>query len=229
MRRKDEKIRPYASPPCLMHDHDADQPGAVSGPDGDTPEDIAMWRRRQRERLLGVRMALAPATRHGHTERICMFLREEIRAVRGLAVGFYWPIRGEPDLRDLLAEFAAAGVRCALPVIGGRGEPIVYQSWAPGEPLERGFWNIPVPVRGQPVQTDIVIAPVVGFDARCFRLGYGGGYFDRTLHVDVRVPRAIGVGYSITALATIHPQPHDVPMEVIVTEAGPVRPAAPID
>ena len=66
----------------------------------------------------------------------------------------------------------------------------------------------------------IVLAPLVGFDAACYRLGYGGGYFDRTLAALVPRPLAIGIGFAIQELETIHPQPFDVPMDLIVTEAG---------
>jgi 5-formyltetrahydrofolate cyclo-ligase len=70
------------------------------------------------------------------------------------------------------------------------------------------------------VTPDIVIAPVVGFDRACYRLGYGGGFFDRTLAAFSRRPRIIGVGYAPQEIGTIYPQAHDVPMDMIVTEAG---------
>ena len=73
---------------------------------------------------------------------------------------------------------------------------------------------------------DIVISPVVGYDPACYRLGYGGGFFDRTLAALPARPRVIGIGYSSARLATIHPQPHDIPMDLIVTETGTVRPQA---
>ena len=84
---------------------------------------------------------------------------------------------------------------------------------------ERGVWNIPVPrANAKIVLPDVVIAPLVGFDPSCYRLGYGGGFFDRTLAVLHTAPRVFGVGYSQAALATIYPQPHDIPMDVVVTE-----------
>jgi 5,10-methenyltetrahydrofolate synthetase len=86
--------------------------------------------------------------------------------------------------------------------------------------MERGIWNILVPADGPDVRPDVVIAPLVGFDPACLRLGYGGGYFDRTLATFAQKPLVIGVGYGHQAIATIHPQPHDIPMDVIVTEAG---------
>jgi len=81
-------------------------------------------------------------------------------------------------------------------------------------------WNTPVPTEGEEVLPDVVIAPLVGFDAACYRLGHGGGFFDRTLASLRRRPRVIGVGYGRLALRTIYPQPHDVPMDFIMTEDG---------
>jgi 5,10-methenyltetrahydrofolate synthetase len=89
--------------------------------------------------------------------------------------------------------------------------------------LERGIWNIPVPAKGDEVIPTVTIAPLVGFDAACFRLGYGGGYFDRTLASLESRPTVIGVGYAFAAIATIRPQRHDIPMDWIVTGDGSPR------
>ncbi len=113
---------------------------------------------------------------------------------------------------------AQRGGICALPVFIERGKPLIFRRWRVGEPLERGIWNIPVPAGGSEVVPDVVIAPVVGFDAQCFRLGYGGGFFDRTLATLKNKYRAIGVGYEHASILTIYPQPHDIPMENIITE-----------
>ena len=98
--------------------------------------------------------------------------------------------------------------------------PLEYRAWRPGEPLVDGVWNIPVPERGAVVTPRVVLAPLVGFDPECYRLGYGGGYFDRTLAALGPQPLAIGIGFAIQELETIHPQPFDVPMDLIVTETG---------
>ena len=86
--------------------------------------------------------------------------------------------------------------------------------------MASGIWNIPVPVDGVDVLPDIVVSPVVGFDPDGYRLGYGGGFYDRTLAAMARRPLVIGVGFSLSAVATIHPLPHDIPMQLIVTECG---------
>jgi 5-formyltetrahydrofolate cyclo-ligase len=86
--------------------------------------------------------------------------------------------------------------------------------------MERGLWDIPIPAERDPVVPDALIIPLVGFDGAGYRLGYGGGYYDRTLAAAPRRPFCIGLGYDEMRLATIYPQPHDIPMDVIVTDQG---------
>ncbi len=181
---------------------------------------IMAWRKEERARLIAARMAVAAADREAWSARIADRLDAVIGDVHGRIVSLYWPFRGEPDLRSWMESVERRGGTCALPVVVEKGRPLVFRSWKTGEPLERGVWNIPIPAAGPAVRPDISIAPVVGHDPHCYRLGYGGGFFDRTLAgLDPR-PRVIGVGYALQAIATIHPLPHDIPMEAIVTEQG---------
>ncbi|HLY47489.1 MAG TPA: 5-formyltetrahydrofolate cyclo-ligase, partial [Stellaceae bacterium] len=113
----------------------------------------------------------------------------------------------------------ASGRAVALPVVIDKKGPLEYRAWRTGEALVDGVWNIPVPEKREIVVPALVLAPLVGFDAACYRLGYGGGYFDRTLAALAPRPLAIGVGYAAQAIATIYPQPFDLPMDFIVTEA----------
>ena len=193
---------------------------------GQMPIDVKRWRKAERARLIGERLAIGSDVRQRHADRICAVLAEHIADPCGLVVSAYWPFRGEPDLRPLLRQIAARGGQPALPVVVERNRPLRFRAWDHGDPLERGVWNIPIPKNGQDVCPDIVIAPVVGFDVPCYRLGYGGGYFDRTLAALPKKPRVFGVGYSQAAVATIYPQPHDIPMDLIVTEKGVVLPAS---
>ena len=118
----------------------------------------------------------------------------------------------------------ARGMRVALPVVVAKGMPLVFREWHPRAHLEPGVWNIPVPADGEEVTPTVVIAPLVGFDDDAYRLGYGGGFFDRTLAALCPRPLIIGVGHSLGRLATIYPQPHDIPMDWIVTgNAAPAR------
>jgi 5-formyltetrahydrofolate cyclo-ligase len=139
-------------------------------------------------------------------------------------VSVYWPFRGEPDLRPWITAIWSKGVRIALPVVVAKGQPLVFREWRPDARLERGVWNIPFPAEGAAVVPTVVIAPLVGFDPAGYRLGYGGGFFDRTLAALDPKPLAIGVGHPVGALATIYPQPHDIPMNWIVTGSASPKP-----
>jgi 5-formyltetrahydrofolate cyclo-ligase len=135
-------------------------------------------------------------------------------------VSVYWPIRGEPDLRPWMHALSLSGVSVALPVAVALARPLVFRKWRPRVRLARGLWNIPYPADGEVVVPNVVIAPLVGFDRRCYRLGYGGGFFDRTLAQLNPKPLSIGVGYPSAELRTIFPQPHDIPMDWVVTGSG---------
>jgi 5,10-methenyltetrahydrofolate synthetase len=180
---------------------------------------VKRWRAAERRRLIAQRLAIPPADRLEMAARIGARLEAMLSDVSGLVVSGYWPVRGEPDLRRFLERLAARGARTALPVVVAPGRPLVFRAWTLGGSLTRGVWGIPTPpTDADALVPDIVIVPVVGFDAACHRLGYGGGFFDRTLAAMPSSPRIVGVGYGQAAIATIHPQPHDIPMHVVVTE-----------
>lgn len=207
----------YSSPPCYMHELDPAYFGLSSGTDG-ARADVARWRKAERKRLIAQRLALAPEARADHAREIARRLDALIGDPAGLIVGGYWPIRGEPDLRAWLQGLRDRGAQTALPVVVAKAAPLVFRLWRHGDKLERGVWNIPVPAGGPEVIPDITLAPVVGYDAGCYRLGYGGGFFDRTLAQLPPSTMAIGVGYADAEIATIYPQPFDIPMRHIATE-----------
>lgn len=212
----------YASPACFLHETDPDYTGLKPGPG--TAEEIHAWRKEMRAHLIETRLGLSADVRRGHSDAIAGGLDRLLGEVEGKAISLYWPFRGEPDLRDWMASVTTRGGTCLLPLVAGKGQPLSFRAWKAGEPLEKGVWNIPYPATGPNITPDIVIAPVVGYDRSLYRLGYGGGFFDRTLAgLDPRRD-AIGVGYSLQRLLTIHPQPHDIPMRAIVTEEGIVEP-----
>lgn len=182
--------------------------------------DVMRWRKAERERLIAERLAIPADERAKLAERIAAGLDEAIGDVAGHLVSVYWPFRGEPDLRPWMSGVMERGGRIALPVVVEKGRPLIFREWRPGEQLERGVWNIPVPAAGPEVIPTVTIAPVVGHDPAKYRLGYGGGFFDRTLAALPQKPLKIGVGYRASAIPTIYPFDHDIPMDVIVTEEG---------
>ncbi|MFV0473774.1 MAG: 5-formyltetrahydrofolate cyclo-ligase [Pikeienuella sp.] len=207
----------YASPPCFMHELD---PAWLGLGAEEARAALTRWRRAERERLIALRLALSVEDRAERGRRIAATLSARIGDVKGRVISFYWPFRGEPDMRELMARIDAAGGIVALPVVVEKRAPLIFRRWRPGCAMARGVWNIPIPAEGPEVAPDIVISPVVGFDPGRYRLGYGGGFYDRTLAAAARMPRAIGIGYAEQAIGTIHPQPHDIPMAEIVTEDG---------
>jgi len=211
----------FASPVCYLHEFADDlTPSAEQ-----RRADVMRGRKGERARLIAARLALPEQEREAATARITDGLDALVGTVEGTVVSAYWPFRAEPDLRPWLRGIIARGGRCALPVVVEKGRPLEFRLWRPGDRLVQGVWNIPIPADGAPVIPDIVIAPVVGFDRSGFRLGYGGGYFDRTLAALSPRPRAIGIGYALAEIATIYPQPHDVPMAAIVTDLETIAPA----
>jgi 5-formyltetrahydrofolate cyclo-ligase len=184
-----------------------------------TPAEIKAWRRVERERLIALRMAMSPAVRREAGSRITASLFEIVADQPGI-LGIYWPFRAEFDPRPLVDALAVSGPRVALPVVVDKQGPLEYRIWAPGEALTTGVWDIPIPEKREIAVPAMVLAPVVAFDRACYRLGYGGGYFDRTLAALNPCPLAVGIGFACQEIATIHPQPFDVPMDLVVTEAG---------
>lgn len=176
---------------------------------------IATWRVEQRKRLLAQRRALSPEQRRQAATRVAEALDAWLANRPAKMIGLYWPIQHEMDLIPW-AETRANTVFC-LPVVVTPKAALEYWRWTPGDPLARGFWGIPVPDRRDPVHPDLVLAPMVGFDRANYRLGYGGGYFDRTLASLSPRPLAIGIAYTFSALDTIFPQPHDIPMDAVLT------------
>lgn len=178
------------------------------------------WRRAERSRLIAARLAVPATARRDCARLIGAALDRLLPVLDGRVVAVYWPIRGEPDLRTWVESIRGRGARCALPVVVARGAPLVFREWRAGALLVPGVWNIPQPADGEALAPQVVIAPLVGHDRRGYRLGYGGGYYDRTLAAFAVRPFAIGVGYRAAALTGFEPQPHDVPMDAIAHEGG---------
>lgn len=175
-----------------------------------------------RRELLAHRQAIAPEVRNewdaSIRNRLIAWSQEN--PVRTL--GIFWPIRGEPDLRPAYAQLAAQGIRLALPVVREKDVPLSFIEWTPGAPMTKDICGVTVPAADSPLQPETLLIPCVGFNTQCFRLGYGGGMFDRTLAVAPR-PYALGIGYSC-GLAQFEADSHDVALDAVVTETAVVVP-----
>lgn len=213
----------YASPPCMAAEVDPTYFDPL-GTDAEQAGDVGRWRRAERKRLAGLREGLGQTGRAQASSSICGHLAPILASrgvVRGTVLAGYWPIRGEPDLRPLLSDLHGAGVTIALPVVEIRAGPLVFRRWTPGMRTVRGHWKIPVPPpEAEALTPDIALAPCLGWDDGCYRLGWGGGYYDRTLAALSPRPDTIGIALAAARLTTIYPQPHDIPLGRIVTETG---------
>lgn len=141
-------------------------------------------------------------------------------------IGGYWAHAGELPLNLAIAPLASRGQRLYLPVIGA-ARSLQFVPWQTGEPVQPNRYGIPEPTTHDeaipPAQLDLVLVPLLGFDRRGNRLGFGGGYYDTSfafLRDSARPtqPMLVGVGYAMQELADIQPQPWDIPLDYISTE-----------
>lgn len=215
----DEHPKDYASPACMAAEVAPDyfDPLAV---DPVAAADAARWRKGVRAQLLAARAARdAAVTDAAIADQLDRVLADRFGGAEGMILAAYWPIRGEPDLRPWMAR--QTGLRLALPVVVAPDQPLIFRPWSPDAPMRPGRWNIPEPGTDAQVIPQIILAPTVGWDEGRFRLGYGGGFYDRTLAALRPRPYAIGIGLDSGRLPTIYPQPHDAALDLIVTEVGP--------
>ena len=181
--------------------------------------DVTAWRKQRRAELIAQRKALAPEARRLEDQRITALLLAGFPQLAGLTIGFYWPFNAEVDPRVAILRLRERGARAALPVVIAKDAPLEFREWTPDVATLPGVFGLPVP-QSPKVVPDAVLMPPVGFDAAGYRLGYGGGYFDRTLAALAPQPLKIGLAREASRIDTIHPQPHDIPMDFVITPEG---------
>ena len=184
------------------------------------PSEIYAWRKGERARLLKERQALTEDVLSEFRARIDGHLERAFADLAHGIVAFCWPYKNEYDARHLAASLRRRGAVTALPVVVAPKSPLIFREWHPGVAMSSGPLGIPYPAASNEVRPDHVLLPMLGWDGDGYRLGYGGGFFDRTLAAIEKRPRVIGVSYESAYLRTIHPQPHDIPMDFVVTERG---------
>lgn len=193
---------------------------STSQPSGSPVDAVGLARRHLREQAIAKRRALSADQRDALTRRLEGHLDGLVARLAPRVLGFCWPYRAEPDLRAWVARWleADAGRVAALPVVLEKDASMAFRRWRPGMALVADRHGIPHPPEGDALVPDVVLIPCNAFDAAGYRLGYGGGYFDRTLAIID--PIAVGLGFELGRAETVHPQPHDRPMDWIVTENG---------
>ncbi|HTD07178.1 5-formyltetrahydrofolate cyclo-ligase [Undibacterium sp.] len=208
----------------MTHPNSISRPAAAETPEqaaaqkpGSAPDKAAL-----RRQLLQARLAVDPATRQAWDQQIAARLQQWCRQHKPRSMGVYWPIQAEPDLLALYPALAAAGIQLALPIVQARNAPLTFAQWTPGDAMEKDGYGIPIPaVRDSTIWPDVLLIPCVGFSLGKFRLGYGGGYYDRTLAAapHTAAMTAIGIGYQC-GLAEFATEPHDAALDVVLTESA---------
>jgi 5,10-methenyltetrahydrofolate synthetase len=186
-------------------------------------EQLKTWRKAERARLIAARVALGPEILERYRHAIDAHIERAFPGLASAKLAFCWPVKGEYDARHLVRTLRARGALTALPVVVAPRQPLIFREWHPGIELASGPLDIPYPANSPAVVPDAVLLPMNGWDAAGYRLGYGGGFFDRTLEKSSRKPVVIGVSYEMARLETIHPQSWDIPMDWVVTEQGVYR------
>lgn len=181
-----------------------------------------------RRDALARRDALPVSSRVQAAVRINQSLWQLLSALPPATLGFCWPIRSEVDCQPAVVRLLDAGWLAAMPVVIAAAAPMQFRRWAPDVAMSVDRHGIPVPAEGAialasapalPLPT-VWLLPLVAYDTAGYRLGYGGGYFDRTLATCAVPPLTLGIGYAATRLASIAPQAHDIPLDGVVTERG---------
>jgi 5-formyltetrahydrofolate cyclo-ligase len=198
------------------------EPSGLSDPD-DVADDLVRRKAELRGRLLARRGELDPASAVAAADAVAARLAELV-APEALVVAAYWPLAGELDPRPALRDLAARGHRLALPRMQGLALPLAFHVWGWGQPLIRGGFGVMQPdPAAPPASPDVVLVPLLGFDRRGRRLGYGRGYYDRTLRA-LRAAGAarlaIGLGFALQEVEEVPAGPADEPLDAIVTETG---------
>lgn len=170
--------------------------------------------------MVNRRLALTVEMHAEFSAAIVAHLVERLPQLATAVVGFCWPIKNEPDVRAALDAWRRQGGRAALPVVVEEAAPLAFRAWEPDTPLLPDRYGIPTPDSGDWLVPDALLLPLNAFDGAGYRLGYGGGFFDRTLAALAPRPLAVGVGFEMNRVDTIRPEPHDQRLDWIVTEAG---------
>lgn len=162
--------------------------------------------------------------RAAHDAALATRLSGELTRLAPRCVGFYWPIQNEFDARGVITAWLARAPAdtlrlAALPVVTAPAAPLVFHRWTPDTPMMEGRYRIPVPRDTEVLVPDLLLVPCVGFTRDGLRLGYGGGFYDRTLHSMAPPPHTLGIAYDVLEIEHLSAEAHDLALDAIVTES----------
>lgn len=176
-----------------------------------------------RRDLLAARAALDPKTHAERSHTLCQHLMQWFAAELPASFGFCAPFRGECDIWPLAQQLVAGGWQGCMPVVETTAAPMAFRAWSAHAKMTQDRHGIAIPDTATVAAPEFLLLPVVAVDARGYRLGYGGGYFDRTLaalRAQGETPVCIGIGFELARVADTHPQAHDQPLQWLATENG---------
>ena len=178
-------------------------------------------KRTLRSAMLAWRGALVEDERRAAADGLLATLRRETPLKTPAVVSGFWPIKEEIDIRPLMIELFNSGCQMVLPVVQGRGKPLLFRAWRPGDPLEAGvFGTLQPSARRETMEPDALLVPLLACDEAGWRLGYGGGFYDRTLG-GLRARRqvtAVGVGFDAQLVPEVPHGPDDQPLDWLLTD-----------
>jgi 5-formyltetrahydrofolate cyclo-ligase len=178
-------------------------------------------KRTLRSAMLAWRSGLEEAERRVAADGLLATLRRERPIETPAVVSGFWPIKEEIDIRSLMIELSNQGCQLALPVVQGKGLPLVFRAWRPGDPLEAGvFGTLQPSAKREVMEPDALIVPLLACDEEGWRLGYGGGFYDRTL-AGLRAKKvitAVGVGFNDQLVPQVPHGPSDQRLDWLLTD-----------
>jgi 5,10-methenyltetrahydrofolate synthetase len=196
-----------------------------------SPEN-AMNKKTQRQALIEQRLNMPD--RMARADLLQRVMRIWLVGRPDTIIGAYWPIKGEFDPLPALHRWKEDGElldepqrrRIGLPVVNREKNTLHFHVWYPGCPMEEDAYNIPKPKDTEIIVPTLLIVPCVGYGAGGYRLGYGGGFYDRTLAALQPKPFTLGLGFAQGFLPDLEPEPHDVPLDAVLNENGVVWPVS---
>ncbi len=193
-------------------------------------DDKALQKKALRKALLEARQNL-PDRQH-HNDMLQQVMRIWLVGRPHVVIGAYWPIKGEFDPLPALHRWKEDGElldepqprRIGLPVVNKADKTMTFHAWYPGCPMEEDAYGIPKPKDTEVIVPTLLFAPCVGYGPGGYRLGYGGGFYDRMLANLQPKPMVVGLGYGVGFVGDFEPEPHDVPLDAILNDYGVVWP-----
>ena len=188
-----------------------------------SPEARLNFRRALRARCVERRLAVPANECAVLSAKICDLLHTRFPQLSRMRVGFCWPVNNEPNLLPLIESWikgSKAGFAALLPVVQEAGKPLAFRAWTPESTMIADRFGIPTPGEGRFMVPEALLIPVNAFDGAGYRIGYGGGFFDRTLTSIKPPPLSIGVGFELARVDSVRPELHDVRLDAMVSEAG---------